>query len=360
MNPLVLDRIYECSFAPEMWPEALEDISDAIGAAGGAFSVFGPGGHFWTASDGVRQIMAAMVEVDARSSGLYARRMLDATRYGFAEDRDLFTAEEIAREPVYRELILPLGLRWGVGATIEMTTGETILIGWRRKTELGPYDGRAIQLLNDLRPHLARSAMVAARLQLERARAASQTLAALGLAALVVDHGGKVLAVNELIEARDEILRWQARDAFSFKDAAAAALFRNALASIDVDSALAVRSFPVRDAEGRAAMVAHVVPIRRSACDIFARCAATLVLTPVATPLAPPVELVQSLFDLTPTEAAVATALARGKTVEDIAVEGGLSPSTIRTHVRGVLEKTGCDRQSQVISLLAGVTIKRG
>jgi DNA-binding CsgD family transcriptional regulator len=355
-----LDRIYECSFAPETWPDALEDISNAVGAAGGAFSVFGPRGHFWTASSGVREIMDAMVDVDARSTGLYAIRMLEATRYSFAEDHDLFTAEEIAREPVYRELILPVGLRWGIGATIEMTTGETILVGWRRKTELGPYDRRAIQLLNDLRPHLARSAMVAARLQLERARAAGQTLAALGLAALVVDADGKILAANELIEAQGEIFRWQTRDAFSFKDAAAAAQFGAALASIDVDSGVAARSFPVRDAEGRAATVAHVVPIRRSARDIFARCAAALILTPVATPLAPSVDLVQSLFDLTPTEAAVAAALARGKTVDDIAVEGGLARSTIRTHVRGVLEKTGCDRQSQVISLLASVSIKRG
>jgi hypothetical protein len=48
----------------------------------------------------------------------------------------------------------------------------------------------------------------------------------------------------------------------------------------------------------------------------------------VTLPQAPPVELVQSLFDLTPAEARVARGLAAGKTVEDIASTGGVSRNT--------------------------------
>lgn len=50
--------------------------------------------------------------------------------------------------------------------------------------------------------------------------------------------------------------------------------------------------------------------------------------------------------DLPPAEARVARSLASGKTVEDIATDGGISANTIRTHVRRVLEKTGCNRQA--------------
>jgi DNA-binding CsgD family transcriptional regulator len=102
-------------------------------------------------------------------------------------------------------------------------------------------------------------------------------------------------------------------------------------------------------------MVAHVIPIRLSARDIFARSAAALVLTPVTLPHALPVELVQSLFDLTPAEARVARKLASGLAVDDIATAAGVSPNTTRTHVRGVLEKTGCSRQSEVVALLNGI-----
>jgi hypothetical protein len=72
-------------------------------------------------------------------------------------------------------------------------------------------------------------------------------------------------------------------------------------------------------------MVAHVIPIRLSAREIFVRCAAALVLTPVTLPQAPPVELVQSLFDLMPAEARVARSLAAGETVETIASARGVS-----------------------------------
>jgi DNA-binding NarL/FixJ family response regulator len=97
------------------------------------------------------------------------------------------------------------------------------------------------------------------------------------------------------------------------------------------------------------------VPIRLMARDIFVRSAAMLILTPVTAPEAPPVELVQSLFDLTPAEARVARGLASGKTVDDIASQGGVATSTVRTQVLGVLEKTGCSRQAEVVALLCGL-----
>jgi DNA-binding CsgD family transcriptional regulator len=76
-------------------------------------------------------------------------------------------------------------------------------------------------------------------------------------------------------------------------------------------------------------------------------------------PNAPPVAVVQSLFDLTPAEARVARDLAEGKTVADIVLGSGASESTIRFHVRGVLEKTGCNRQTDVVALLTGISAMR-
>lgn len=67
----------------------------------------------------------------------------------------------------------------------------------------------------------------------------------------------------------------------------------------------------------------------------------------------------QSLFDLTAAEARVARSLASRKTVEDIATDGGISPNTIRTHVRGVLEKTGCNRQVDIVALLTAISSMR-
>lgn len=66
-----------------------------------------------------------------------------------------------------------------------------------------------------------------------------------------------------------------------------------------------------------------------------------------------------TLFDLTPAEARVARALTTGETVEEIASKGGVSLSTIRTHVRGVLQKKGYHRQAEVVALLSGLSPSR-
>jgi DNA-binding CsgD family transcriptional regulator len=249
------------------------------------------------------------------------------------------------------------GVGWSVGTAIPIPTGEKLTLVLPRRTERGPVERAVVQKLDELRPHLARSALMSARLQLERACIASETLAVIGLPALVLNERGKVLAANPLIEALTNYIHWRAQDRVSLKDRAADQLLRDAIAAIDVAGGSSVRSFPVRDAATQAMM--HVVPIRLSARDIFVRCAAVIVLTPVTLPEAPPVELVQSLFDLTPAEARVARSLASGETVETIATDRGVSQNTIRAHVRGVLEKTGCNRQVDIVALLTAISSTR-
>jgi DNA-binding CsgD family transcriptional regulator len=80
-----------------------------------------------------------------------------------------------------------------------------------------------------------------------------------------------------------------------------------------------------------------------------------LILTPVTAAQAPPVELVRSLFDLTPAETRVARAIAAGGSVEDIAAAANLSVNTIRSQLNRVFMKTGCTRQGELVALLGGI-----
>ena len=254
-----------------------------------------------------------------------------------------------------------MGLGWGAATAFALPTGETLSIVLSRAIAQGPADAATIQRLDMLRPHLARTAVLAARLHLERAQAASQTLAALGLAALVLDETGKVLAANRLIEG----LRQSGALALGRPgDAEGPPCRRDAGRGAGADrterqSAASARSRSAIRSRTRL-MVGHVVPIRFSARDIFARSSAVFILMPVAAPSSPPVELVMSLFDLTPAEARIARGLAAGKTVDDLAGANGVSPNTVRVQVRGVLEKTGCQRQTDVVALLGGISAVRG
>jgi DNA-binding CsgD family transcriptional regulator len=357
MDPKLTDQIYECSFVPESWPRVLGELAALAQARTGFLFISNNDIHHWTSSTDIGvAALQPLVE-----SGWFARcerfKRVRAIRHsGFITEEDLYAPEEFRNDPFYRDILYPRGLGWATGTAIELPTGDTFTLSLEREYARGPVEPCFVKTLDELRPHIARSAFMSARLQLERARAASATLAAIGLAALVLDETGEVLAANKLIEALDGYIRWRAHDRISLCDKPSDELLRGAIAVIAHGGDESVtRSFPVRNIDAAEAMVVHFIPIRLSARDIFVRGAAALVLTPVTLPLAPPVELVQSLFDLTPAEARVARSLASGKTVDDIAAESQVSANTVRTHVRGVLEKTGRTRQAEVVALLTGI-----
>jgi DNA-binding CsgD family transcriptional regulator len=61
----------------------------------------------------------------------------------------------------------------------------------------------------------------------------------------------------------------------------------------------------------------------------------------------------RQLFGLSPTEASLAVALAQGLTPEDMADTRRVSLATIRTQLRAVSEKMGCNRLAQVAAIVA-------
>ena len=86
-------------------------------------------------------------------------------------------------------------------------------------------------------------------MRLERVGAASDALAALGLAALALDEGGKVVASNALMESLQGFVQWRAADRVTLMDRRADELLGEAIARIGLADNGGVRSFPVGDAK---------------------------------------------------------------------------------------------------------------
>ncbi len=359
MNDVLIDRIYECSFVPELWPSVLDDLAHVADSKGGILFTVKEKMLNWTSSANMKDIFQSYV-----TDGWFRhcdRRLciFSAQDPGFHVEHDFWTDEQLDSKPIYRDFFRPNGLGWSAGTGISMPTGDNIAFSIERPLSRGPIEKELVHRLNDLRAHLARSAFVASRLGLQRARSANDTLAHLGLPALLLDETGIVMEANSLIEALPSILKWRAHSRITLCDSSANTMLLATLASLDADGNPSIRSFAVKDAEERASMVAHVIPIRRTAHDLFGRSFALLVLTPVSAQRAPPVDLIRSLFDLTASEARVARSLAVGETLDEIASTGGVAMSTVRSQLRQVLEKTGCTRQAEVVALLANVALNR-
>ncbi|MDF7775273.1 helix-turn-helix transcriptional regulator [Sphingomonas sp. AOB5] len=355
----LIDRIYECAVVPELWPQVLDDVAKMTDSRGGLlFSA--RKSLYWTASETVRDVFAEYV-----SDGWFTRCSRRVCLYSRSEpsffvEQDFWTEEELAANPIYRDFFRPRGLGWSAGTGLSVPTGDNIVFSVEREYGGGPIQPEQVAWLNSLRPHLARSAFVTARLRLQRAQGASEALTALQLPALLLDSAGTVIEANPMIDDLRDLLIHGANGRLLLADKRANDMLHGALAAIDDAPEIATNSFPVRDKHGKAVLVAHMIPIKRSAHDILGTSYALLMLTPVAAERRPSTDLVKSLFDLTPSEARIADGLVVGKTLEEIAEAGDVALSTVRSQLRRVLEKTGCTRQAEVAALLANLAIGPG
>jgi DNA-binding CsgD family transcriptional regulator len=310
----------------------------------------------WTASANLAETFKVYVE-DGWLRRCRRACWIAHTHPGFLVEHDIWKQEELESNPIYRDFLMPRGLGWSAGMALPMPTGDNIVFSLERDFAKGPVERERIGILDRLRPHLARSALVSARLRLKHARGAADTLALIGLPAVVLDQDGAVMWANRLAESLPDFVPWRANNRMAFVDSAANSLLCEAIREPAASAERSIQSFPVRN--GTSTRVAHVLPVRGTARDIFERCRTVVVLTPVTLAQAPPVELVRSLFDLTPAEARVARSLSAGETLDDIAETGGVSRNTVRTQLRGVMEKTGCTRQAELVSLLANLSLPR-
>jgi DNA-binding CsgD family transcriptional regulator len=85
-----------------------------------------------------------------------------------------------------------------------------------------------------------------------------------------------------------------------------------------------------------------------------------LFFTPLDQTRAPSTGLMRSLFDMTVAETRIAKGLMRGQTLTEIAADGGVSITTVRSQLSSILEKTGCGRQAELVGLLANIALGQG
>jgi DNA-binding CsgD family transcriptional regulator len=141
-------------------------------------------------------------------------------------------------------------------------------------------------------------------------------------------------------------------------DPAADRLLREALTRSGQGSERAVRSIPIAASGERPPVILHLVPIRGAAHDVFTGARFVLIATPVTAQDVPSADVVQGLFDLTPGEARLATLIAAGDAPAPAAAKLGITPSTARSVLKRVFQKTGVSRQAELVGLLAGRALR--
>jgi DNA-binding CsgD family transcriptional regulator len=349
-----VDRIYEAAIIPETWPGILDDIAKLADAAFASLFAFDGKVLRWTGTPEAVALIDGYKAVEATLPNARIPRLIQMKHAGFVTDLDLFTSQEIEAQPFYNRFLRPRGYGWVVGSVIEVPTGETLIISAERRFERGPVEQRYVELLDQLRPHLARSALLAARLRLERARAMTEALNLVGLPAAVLLASGALLAANEKFNCLIPSFFRDRRDRLALVDRAADTLLAKGLSG-GSNQAWPVQSIPIAASADHPPMIIHLVPVSGRAHDIFPKSTSILLITPVVRRNVPAANVLQGLFDLTPAEAHVAKGIGQAQSITQIARALGQSRETIRGRLKSILGKTGLHRQVELANLLGGV-----
>ena len=357
----LIDQIYEAAVIPELWPNVLEKLAKIAKCYGGTlFSVDAQREVRSIVTEQFREIMDIFVRDGWSKKNIRAERLARLKHPGFATDRDVISAEEMDSHPYYTEFIRPNGGGWAIGTIIPIPSGDLLVFNLERRYADGPIEKNLCIRLDPLRPHLARAGLLSVRLRMERARSMADTLGQVGLPAAIVRQNGRALATNDLFKLLGKQISTGAFDIITIANASSDVLLKRSLAELQSgDTIEQVRSIPIPAVSDRPALVAHLVPIKGAARDIFSRAFTIIVVTPLEAPMAPSEDVLNGLFDLTPAEVKVAQGIVCGSTIIEVALNLKLSRETVRSQIKSVFAKTGTGRQSELVGLLARATLQR-
>lgn len=352
MDNTIIDDLYEASIATERWHGVLDQLTQLGGGAGASFITMGQGPVCLMATPMISDLIQDYFHQPHQNIRIDAG--LRTSGPGFFTDADLLSTEVIKTHPFFTEFLRPRGLGCMFGTIVRAPGAQPIIFSVERRHEHG-LPGRALLGKFDaLRPHMARALLLSTRLGLERARAKVEALGLVGMPAAVVERHGRAIAMNQLCEKLMPDVLADRRLRVMFTDARADQLFTAALSSVNQGgNGQAPQSFPVHAQDAFPGAVAHLIPVRGIAHDIFSPGAAILLVTPLIMSGGPETGLLEALFDFTPAEARIAAGLAEALSVEKLAERFQLSRETVRGHLKVIFAKTGTRRQAELVYLLA-------
>lgn len=355
----LVDRIYEAGAIQETWSSVLDTLSSRYACTGGVLFAHGAGGsHSWISTPAMRPMLEEFIRDGWAAINQKPARIMALDYAGFINDLDVFTPEEIEADPVYAKFYPSRDLGWAAGTLVPVPSGDTLVFSFERAFRKGPFEDTELIELDALRPHLARAALLSSRLEMQRVQAMTAALELIGLPAAVLRRGGRLYASNVSFDRfiPDVVQDFSKRLVLVHKGADA--IFQDTLARLARGGVSGQsRSIAIPATSGFAPAIAHVIPVRGDANDIFSQAIALLIFTSVDKQLVPSAEVLQGLFDLTPAEARVARGIVEGKTVDGIALTKGVSRETVRTQIASVLAKTGVSRQAELVALLSGKSV---
>jgi len=362
----LIGDIYDTTLNRSLWPATLKKIATFVHGASAAV--------FWNdAASNRGDVYFEDGGIDPIYRDLYFEKYVNlnpiTTPRFFAQAEvpvatgDLVPYDEFLSTRFYREWARPQGLVDFASITLEKSTTKSAMFGVFRHERHGLVDEEMRRRMRLLGPHIRRAVLIAKVFNLKEAEAAmlSQTLDGLRAAIFLVDANGRIVHANSaghFLAAAADVLRVAAGKLIAGEPQINASLQETFLAASRGDMAIGGTgiAFPLIGKKGER-HVAHVLPltsgVRQRARSSHAASAAVFVHKSAVEAPSPP-EVIAKAYKLTMTELRVLLAVVDIGGVPDVAEVLGIAATTVKTHLGHVFEKTGTNRQADLVKLVAG------
>lgn len=354
-------RCYEAAARPELWRTVLHQLSEALGADASCIVGFPDSaiGVFW--SEGLDEMADRFMREGWYKNNERAARAAaeSARKRGVLTESDLFTREELDRHPYNAELVNPSGFRWEAGGVLEEVAGSKLFFTTQRRSRRDPFDSADTDKVAALLPHLQRAAQLAIHINDAHNQGLLAAFEQTNTAAVLLDFQGRVIRLNKQAE------RYQG-SAFVTPGGQCLARDKRCDAGLQRVIGYAISPIPslrtppptaiLRREQGRPLAVVGI-PIAGAQLDIFQSAKAILLLIDPDRDRAVPETILREAFQLTPAEARLAVAIARGQDLKETAEIHRVSLGTARAQLKAIMAKTDTHRQGELVALLSRFAI---
>jgi DNA-binding CsgD family transcriptional regulator/PAS domain-containing protein len=363
--------IYDAALDPNLWPETLQSICAFVGVS--------QANLFAQDIESRQPLLTYSWNTDPHYARLYFEKYYKLNPMfpagSFMEvgkvhsPSDLVPEDELQQSRFYQEWVRPQGLIDALAVNLEKTDTRSATFALQVSEEDGRPTEAMRRRLELLVPHIRKAVAIGQVIEghATHAAALTDTLDVLNAAVFLTDATGAIIFANS--SGRSALaLGSVAREAAGrlvLTDAKANQVLLDALAlSAKGDSALGIKglAIPIAAANG-APWTANVLPLtsgaRRRAGASAAATAAVFVRTAgLHTPSA--MEKMARTYGLTPGEIRVLHGLVEVGGVPATAEALGISETTVKTHLKNLFEKTGVNRQGDLIKLVASASDQLG